>query len=73
MPTSKFFPVIHLRDDLQGADEAHKAFDAGADGVFFIHHAGDDAMAVRVARAIKKRYPDWYVGINFLAGGPIAA
>lgn len=73
MPISKFFPVIHLRDDAQGADEAAKALDAGADGVFFIHHAGDDTMAVRVARRTKKQYSEWYVGINLLAAGPIVA
>lgn len=73
MPTPQFFPVIHLRDDAQGALEADKAFDAGADGVFFIHHASDDIMAVRVAKAAKLRYPDWYVGINLLASGPIVA
>lgn len=73
MPTPKFFPVIHLRDDAQGAHEADKAHDAGADGVFFIHHAGDDAMAVRVAQATKQRYPQWYVGINLLASGAVVA
>lgn len=73
MPLPKFFPVIHLRDDAQGHREAEKAYDAGADGVFFIHHAGDDTMAVRVAQAVKIRYPEWYVGINLLASGPVAA
>lgn len=69
----KFFPVIHLCDDVQGTHEAGKAFDAGADGVFFIHHASDDAMVVRVASAAKQRYPDWYVGINLLSLGCIPA
>ena len=73
MPISKFFPVIHLLDDAQGRREADKAFDAGADGVFFIHHRGDDTMAVRVAQEVKKAYPQWYVGINLLASGAVVA
>lgn len=73
MPIPKFFPVIHLRDDAQGLYEADKSFDAGADGVFFIHHSGDDDMAVRVAQEVKRKYSDWYVGINLLAAGPIVA
>ena len=73
MPIPKFFPVIHLRDDAQGLHEAEKAFDAGADGVFFIHHSGGDTMAVRVAQLTKQAHPEWYVGINLLSSGPIVA
>ena len=73
MPICKFFPVIHLHDDVQGHREADKAFDAGADGVFFINHFSDDAMAVRLAEATKRNHPDWYVGINLLASGAVAA
>lgn len=73
MHAPKFFPVIHLRDDVQGHREADKAFDAGADGVFFINHFGDDAMAVRLATETKRKRNDWYVGINLLASGPVVA
>lgn len=70
---SKFFPVIHLSSISQGLREAHKAYDAGADGAFFIHHGGDDDMAVEVARLTQTQHPDWYTGINLLASGPCVA
>lgn len=73
MPAPKFFPVIHLFNDTQGLREAEKAFDANADGVFFINHHGDDAMAIRVASAVKRARPTWYVGINLLSSTPVQA
>lgn len=73
MSLSKFYPVIHLASMAQGISEAEKAFDAGADGTFFIHHGGDDALAVSVAEAMKKRHPSRYVGINLLASSAVSS
>lgn len=73
MALPQFFPVIHLLNDAQGMREAEKALEANADGVFFINHHGDDAMAIRVAAATKQLHPNWYVGINLLSSGPVRA
>ena len=62
----KIIPVIHYADDEQTLRNARIAFDAGCDGVFLIHMEGRDHLLPPVATAIKKRWNDRLVGVNFL-------
>ena len=57
----------------QGFAECDKAMEAGADGVFFISHHGDDWLAVKTATYSKRQYPRSFVGINLLSSTPLVA
>lgn len=54
----------------QGLVECDKALEAGADGVFFISHHGDDGLVVRTATHAKRQDPGAFVGINLLSSQP---
>lgn len=69
-------PVIHYQSDEQALRNAEVAFDAGCDGVFLIHMRGQNALLAAPARAIKARWPDKLVGVNYLGwdtAGAVAA
>ena len=68
-----FYPVIHLKNMEQGLAECDKALEAGADGVFFISHHGDDWLTVKTATYSKRQYPQSFVGINLLSSTPLVA
>jgi predicted TIM-barrel enzyme len=63
----KVYPVIHYLDRDTAFEEAQKAIDAKADGIFLISHRGDDMELISVACAIKNQQPDLRVGVNFLS------
>lgn len=63
-------PVIHYANDSQAMTNAERAFDAGCDGVFLIHMAGENHLLGPVARLIKARWPDKLVGVNYLGVAP---
>lgn len=61
------FPVIHVQHLARTLHNADVAFDAGCDGVFLISMDGHDEVLEAQARAVKAKYPDKLVGINFLS------
>lgn len=65
-------PVIHYANDNQAMRNAERAFDAGCPGVMLIEMQGCDRTTIYAAGAIKRRWPDRLVGLNFLnAFGPL--
>lgn len=61
------FPVIHVQTMERTLDNAALAFEAGCDGVFLISMDGHDEVLVGMGRAVKARWPDKKVGLNFLS------
>ena len=60
-------PVIHVLDDARTAANIDHIIDAGLKGCFLINHDfGIDAFLL-VLEAIRGRYPDFWIGVNFLA------
>lgn len=51
-------------------DNAAMAFEAGCDGVFLISMDGHDEVLEEQACAVKARWPEKLVGINFLSRSP---
>ena len=61
------FPVIHVLDDARTAANIDHIINAGLKGCFLINHDfGIDAF-LPVLEAIRGRYPDFWIGVNFLA------
>lgn len=63
---TKVIPVIHYRSYQLALANAQIAFDAGAAGVFLINMDGPNNLLAPAARAVKERWPDKLVGINYL-------
>ena len=60
-------PVIHVLDDARTAANIDHIIDAGLKGCFLINHDfGIDAF-LPVLEAIRGRYLDFWIGVNFLA------
>lgn len=60
-------PVIHVLNDARTAANIDHIIDAGLKGCFLINHDfGIDAF-LPVLEAIRGRYPDFWIGVNFLA------
>ena len=60
-------PVIHVLDDARTAANIDHIIDAGLKGCFLINHDfGIDAF-LPVLEAIRGRYSDFWIGVNFLA------
>lgn len=60
-------PVIHVLDVEQTARNIDIAVDAGVAGVFLINHDFPIEPFLPMVRQIRKRYPDLWIGLNFLA------
>ncbi|XDZ65222.1 adenine phosphoribosyltransferase [Alphaproteobacteria bacterium LSUCC0684] len=60
-------PVIHVIDRGQTAANIDKLVHAGISGCFLINHDFDVATFLPIIRSIRSRYPDFWIGINFLA------
>lgn len=66
-----FYPVIHCVPTSQGGidhaiENAHLAWNNGADGVFLIGHRMDAAHLRVIYMAVRKQFPQLWIGINFL-------
>jgi len=59
-------PVIHFASAEATLQAAETAFDAGCDGVFLIHMGGADRLLDAPAVAVKRRWPERFVGTNRL-------
>lgn len=66
----KIYPVIHYLDQKTAQEEAAKAVDHGASGLFMISHLSNDAELLAVAADIQRGYPTFSVGINLLSTHP---
>jgi len=60
-------PVIHVLDSGQTSANIDTLITAGISGCFLINHDFDVATFLPIIRSIRSRYPDFWIGINFLA------
>jgi len=60
-------PVIHVIDHDQTASNIDILIDAGVSGCFLINHDFDVDRFLPIIRSIRTRYPDFWIGLNFLA------
>ena len=60
-------PVIHVLDEDQTAANIDHLVDAGLKGCFLINHDFGIDPFLPIIEAIRTRYPDLWIGVNFLA------
>ena len=60
-------PVIHVLDDARTTANIDHIIDAGLKGCFLINHDFGINAFLPVLEAIRGRYPDFWIGVNFLA------
>ena len=60
-------PVIHVISKTQTAVNINKLIAAGIKGCFLINHDFDMETFLPIIRSIRTDYPDFWIGINFLA------
>ena len=60
-------PVIHVLTHDQVASNIDKLIAAGIRGCFLINHDFDVATFLPIIRTIREQYPDFWIGVNFLA------
>ncbi len=66
-PGPVVIPVIHVLDETQTAHNIDIAMAAGVGGVFLINHDFAVEQFLPIVRTIRARYPDIWMGLNFLA------
>lgn len=66
-PTVVVFPVIHVLDNAQALRNVTIARDAGCPGVFLINHDFTYPEFLPIIRYVRKNFPDYWMGVNFLA------
>ncbi|MCB1179616.1 MAG: hypothetical protein KDK36_18705 [Leptospiraceae bacterium] len=62
----KVLPVIHVETYEQCARNLKISYDSGADGVFLINHSIRYNELKEIYGKIRKEYPEFWIGINFL-------
>lgn len=72
------FPVVNTRDGAvyTAAREADRAFEIGADGVFFTDHFNgikDKNPIFETHQSVLSKNPEGYIGINIFGAGPYEA
>lgn len=60
-------PVIHVINTEQTASNIDKLISAGVKGCFLINHDFDVETFLPIIRSIRTAYPDFWIGLNFLA------
>ena len=60
-------PVIHVLDEQLTATNIDHIIDAGLKGCFLINHDFGIDPFLPIIEAIRTRYPDFWIGLNFLA------
>ena len=60
-------PVIHVLTHDQTASNIDKLIAAGIRGCFLINHDFEVATFLPIIRTIRTQYPDFWIGVNFLA------
>lgn len=72
MNAKRFFPVIHCVSPYEEQGIAHAihntaiAMENGADGVFLIGHALEYELLCEIYDSARKRFPEIWIGVNFL-------
>jgi len=61
-----FLPVIHVVNEEQALRNVAVAVQTQADGIFLINHNIHAYELLSVFRAIKNKFPELWIGINFL-------
>ena len=60
-------PVIHVLDNLQTERNITLAMEAGCPGVFLINHDFAVEQFLPIIKHARQRFPDYWIGVNFLA------
>ena len=60
-------PVIHVINQDQTASNIYKLIEAGISGCFLINHDFDMDRFLPIIRSIRARFPNFWIGLNFLA------
>lgn len=60
-------PVIHVTDAAQTERNIRTAREGGCQGVFLINHDFEKERLVPIIRAMREIFPDYWLGVNFLA------
>jgi len=60
-------PVIHVLDNAQAERNAKLAQEAGCRGIFLINHDFGYPQFLPIIRHVRQRFPDLWIGVNFLA------
>ena len=60
-------PVIHVLDAEQARRNIEAARDGGCPGVFLINHDFEKEKLVPIIREMRSAFPDYWIGVNFLA------
>lgn len=58
--------VVHCEDIVQVLRNVDIALTEGADGVFLINHSNPASFLLDCFFAVKQRFPDFWIGLNFL-------
>ena len=66
-PGPVILPVIHVVDEAQTATNIDHIIKVGLKGCFLINHDFGIDSFLPVIEAIRGRYPDFWIGVNFLA------
>ena len=60
-------PVIHVLDREQAEQNIKIAVDGGCPGIFLINHDFEKEKLVPIIKEIRQKFPDIWLGVNFLA------
>ncbi len=60
-------PVIHVLDAEQAQRNIQAAMDGGCPGVFLINHDFEKEKLVPIIKEMRQMFPDYWIGVNFLA------
>ncbi len=60
-------PVIHVLDAEQAKRNIQAAIDVGCPGVFLINHDFEKEKLFPIIREMRQKFPDYWIGVNFLA------
>ena len=64
---TEIYPVVHIKDFRQGAEQAETALEYGANGVYLIDHVSDnESNLIDTFNYLVAKNPNTYVGVNFL-------
>jgi len=71
----RFYAVVHVvsRHGQLASENAAKASEAGADGIFLINHGVDTEALLEVAERVHEAHPGLWTGMNLLGLQPEAA
>jgi len=60
-------PVIHVLDHAQAKRNVAVAIKCGCPGVFLINHDFEKEKLLPIIKSIRQEFPDYWIGVNFLA------